>query len=125
MSKNISPEIKIKAVRYLEEGLYKTQYEEALKTFGTRNSYSKNNPDAIFMRMKDDYMKNRKLKPGYNLQIANRRTIRTRLTIIFKPNRCGGRSFPFWMKSKNIIVSCLNILSQMQVMAAAKIMKTS
>ena len=26
--------------------------------------------DATFMRMKDDYMKNGQLKPGYNLQIG-------------------------------------------------------
>src|SRR5690606_11502385 len=26
--------------------------------------------DATFMRMKDDYMKNGQLKPGYNVQIA-------------------------------------------------------
>ena len=48
----------------------KQKYEQALKTFGTRNSYSKTDPDATFMRMKDDYMKNGQLKPGYNLQIA-------------------------------------------------------
>ena len=34
---------------------------------GERNSYSKTDTDATFMRMKDDYMKNGQLKPGYNL----------------------------------------------------------
>jgi transposase len=37
---------------------------------GNRNSYSKTDPEATFMRMKDDYMKNGQLKAGYNLQIA-------------------------------------------------------
>ena len=40
------------------------------KQFGERNSYSKTDHDATFIRMKDDYMKNGQLKPGYNVQIA-------------------------------------------------------
>ena len=35
-----------------------------------RNSFSKIDNDATFMRMKDDYMKNGQLKPGYNVQIG-------------------------------------------------------
>lgn len=35
-----------------------------------RNSYSKTDTDATFMRMKDDVMRNRLLKPGYNLQLS-------------------------------------------------------
>lgn len=35
-----------------------------------RNSYSKTDHDATFMRMKDDYMRNGQLKPGYNIQHA-------------------------------------------------------
>lgn len=46
-------------------------YEESLQTMGAgRNSYSKTDPDATFMRMKDDHMGNGQLKPGYNVQIA-------------------------------------------------------
>ena len=37
---------------------------------GSRNSYSKTDSDATFMRMKDDHMKNGQLKPAYNVQIA-------------------------------------------------------
>lgn len=48
----------------------KKKYEEQLATFKGRNSYSKTDTDATFMRMKDDYMKNGQLKPGYNVQIA-------------------------------------------------------
>ena len=35
-----------------------------------RNSYSKTDPDATFMRMKEDHMRNGQLKPGYNVQIS-------------------------------------------------------
>lgn len=48
----------------------KQKYQRYFKIFGTRNSFSKTDPDATFMRMKDDYMKNGQLKPGYNVQIA-------------------------------------------------------
>ena len=37
---------------------------------GNRNSYSKTDHDATFMRMIEDAMKNGQTKPGYNLQIA-------------------------------------------------------
>jgi len=48
----------------------KQKYEKDFEIFGTRNSYSKTDEDATFMRMKDDYMQNGQLKPGYNVQIA-------------------------------------------------------
>ena len=46
------------------------EYNMHLKICGSRNSYSKTDNDATFMRMKDDYMKNGQLKPAYNLQIG-------------------------------------------------------
>lgn len=46
-------------------------YERQLSVMGKeRNSYSKTDPDATFMRMKEDHMRNGQLKPGYNVQIA-------------------------------------------------------
>ena len=48
----------------------KHKYEEALETFEGRNSYSKTDYDATFMRMKEDAMLNGQLKPGYNIQIG-------------------------------------------------------
>lgn len=45
------------------------QYGKYLDSMKTRNSMSKTDPDATFMRMKDDYMKNGQLKPAYNLQV--------------------------------------------------------
>lgn len=46
------------------------KYEEAERIFQGRNSFSKTDHDATFMCMKEDPMRNRELKPGYNLQIA-------------------------------------------------------
>lgn len=37
---------------------------------GERNSYSKTDKDATFMRMKEDHMKNGQLKPAYNIQFG-------------------------------------------------------
>jgi len=46
------------------------KYEQQEKTLGNRNSYSKTDTDATFMRMKEDHMLNGQLKPGYNWQIS-------------------------------------------------------
>lgn len=46
------------------------KYEQQLNTLGNRNSYSKTDEDAVFMRLKDDHMQNGQLKPAYNTQIS-------------------------------------------------------
>ncbi|WP_197416943.1 transposase, partial [Streptobacillus felis] len=46
------------------------KYLEQLKILGDRNSYSKTDIYATFMRSKKDYMKNGQLIPAYNVQIA-------------------------------------------------------
>ena len=48
----------------------KKKYEKAKRICGKRNSYSKTDPDATFMRMKEDHMLNGQLKPGYNVQVG-------------------------------------------------------
>lgn len=48
------------------------QYKLQVSILGDRNSYSKTDTDATFMRMKEDPMQNGQLKPGYNLQVATR-----------------------------------------------------
>lgn len=50
-----------------------------------RNSYSKTDPDATFMRMKEDHMKNGQLKPGYNLQISTENQFVTHYSIHQNP----------------------------------------
>ena len=44
------------------------EYNQKIHKCGTRNSYSKTDEDATFMRMKEDAMMNGQLKPAYNLQ---------------------------------------------------------
>ena len=46
------------------------EYSRELEVLGDRNSYSKTDPDATFMRMKEDAMLNGQLKPAYNLQLG-------------------------------------------------------
>jgi len=46
------------------------QYAKQEKILQGRNSYSKTDPGATFMRMKEDHMLNGQLKPGYNVQIS-------------------------------------------------------
>ena len=46
------------------------KYEKHVKILGNRNSFSKTDNDATFMRMKDDPMMNGQLKAGYNVQIG-------------------------------------------------------
>jgi transposase len=46
------------------------KYEEQERKLAGRNSYSKTDSDATFMRMKEDHMRNGQLKPGYNIQLG-------------------------------------------------------
>lgn len=46
-------------------------YQKHLRILGVRNSYSKTDHDATFMRMKEDHMLNGQLKPAYNIQFAS------------------------------------------------------
>ena len=47
------------------------EYKEHFEIMGKgRNSYSKTDLEATFMRMKEDHMLNGQLKPAYNVQIA-------------------------------------------------------
>ena len=47
------------------------KYEQQQKVMGEgRTNYSKTDPDATFMRMKEDHMLNGQLKPAYNIQIS-------------------------------------------------------
>ena len=46
------------------------QYIADIHICGDRNSYSRTDHDATFMHMKEDYMRNGQLKPGYNVNVA-------------------------------------------------------
>ena len=61
------------------------RYKEQLETMGSRNSYSRTDPDATFMRMKEDAMLNGQLKPGYNVQISTENQFITNFGIYQRP----------------------------------------
>lgn len=57
------------------------KYEQQLQKLGNRNSYSKTDEDATFMRLKDDHMQNGQLKPAYNTQISTEEQFITHYSI--------------------------------------------
>lgn len=61
------------------------RYRGQLETMGPHNSYSKTDPDATFMRMKEDAMLNGQLKPGYNVQISTENQFITNFGIYQRP----------------------------------------
>lgn len=61
------------------------RYKEQIATMGSRNSYSKTDPEATFMRMKEDAMLNGQLKPGYNVQISTENQFITNFGIYQRP----------------------------------------
>ena len=73
-------------IKQLEEHLDKLrEYDNHLTAMGERNSYSKTDPDATFMRMKEDAMNNGQTKPGYNLQIATENQFITNFALYPNP----------------------------------------
>lgn len=65
------------------------EYENKLETLGERNSYSKTDPDATFMRMKEESMNNGQTKPGYNIQISTENQFITNYGIYWRPTDQG------------------------------------
>lgn len=61
------------------------EYDKHLDTLRNRNSYSKTDKDATFMRMKEDAMRNGQTKPGYNLQIATEGQFITDFSLFSNP----------------------------------------
>ena len=66
-NKTLKKQIKQLEAEYLPK---LAKYEEQERLLAGRNSYSKTDPDATFMRTKDDHMKNGQLKPCYNWQFG-------------------------------------------------------
>lgn len=78
LSGNEKASSKAKAkLRYIKQNFEKNlqKYQEQEAIMGNRNSYSKTDTDATFMRMKEDHMQNGQLKPGYNAQISTENQI--------------------------------------------------
>lgn len=62
------------------------EYEDKLETLGKRNSYSRTDPDATFMRIKEDAMNNGQTKPRYNIQISTEEQFITNYGIFSSTN---------------------------------------
>lgn len=62
-----------------------SEYNGRLEQIGDRNSMSKTDPDATFMRMKEDAMNNGQTKPGYNLQISTENQFLTDFALFPNP----------------------------------------
>jgi transposase len=77
---------KEKQVKELEKQAEKlAEYDNHLQTLEERNSYSKTDPSATFMRMKEDAMNNGQTKPGYNLQIGTENQFITDFSLFPNP----------------------------------------
>jgi len=89
--KGLSDKNMRKAVKKVkEESVAKMkEYEDKLDTLGERNSYSKTDPDATFMHMKEDAMNNGQTKPGYNIQISTENQFITNFTLSWRPTDWG------------------------------------
>lgn len=75
-----------KQIKQIEEHKAKLmEYDEKLEKLEDRNSYSKTDPSATFMRMKEDAMRNGQTKPGYNLQIATNQQFITNFGLFYNP----------------------------------------
>lgn len=73
------------------------EYERKEELLAGRNSYSKTDTDATFMRMKEDHMMNGQLKPGYNMQISTNNQIIVNYDSF--PNPTDTRTLPEHVKS--------------------------
>lgn len=74
IDKNPKATAKAKAkLRYVQKNFPQNldKYQKQEEILAGRGSYSKTDPDATFMRMKDDHMQNGQLKPGYNVQVSS------------------------------------------------------
>lgn len=57
------------------------RYNRQMSKFEGRNSYSKTDKDATFMRLKEDHMRNSQLKPAYNIQYSTESHFITNFTL--------------------------------------------
>lgn len=78
--------LKKRQVKELEKHRDKLEeYDSRLEQIAERNSMSKTDTSATFMRMKEDAMNNGQTKPGYNLQIASENQFITNFGIFNNP----------------------------------------
>lgn len=76
----------LEQIKQLEQQRDKlSEYDDKLEQMGDRNSMSKTDTDATFMRMKEDAMNNGQTKPGYNLQLATENQFITDFALMPNP----------------------------------------
>jgi transposase len=88
LSGNDKASSKAKAkLRYIKNNFVANleKYEQQEAILGERNSYSKTDTGATFMRMKEDHMQNGQLKPAYNAQISTENQIIVNYTVHQNP----------------------------------------
>lgn len=70
--KEVEPKVKQKLNKAKKEFPERvSKYQDQQKRIGThRNSMSKTDPDATFMRLKEEHLQSGQLKPGYNVQFS-------------------------------------------------------
>ena len=79
---NVDPKIKSKVARARKNWPSAVErYNNHKQVLQNRNSYSKTDPDATFMRMKEDHFGKIQPKPGYNVQISTQNQIITNYSI--------------------------------------------
>lgn len=74
-------------------------HQQRLAICGIRNSYSKTDTDATFMRVKEDSMRNGQLKPAFNLQIATSNQFILNYDVYQNPTDT--RTFPTFIEKMN------------------------
>jgi transposase len=99
------------------------KYESQLETLTGCNSFSKTDPDATFMRMKEDHMKNGQLKPAYNVQISTEKQFLTNFSLHQRPvtRRPSSR---ICNNSTNSMANDQTLLLRTPAMAASKTIST-
>ena len=83
---NVNKKVRAKLgyiTRHFPANIAKYEQQEAI--LGERNSFSKTDKEATFMRMKEDHMRNGQLKPGYNVQISTSNQFIVNYTIHHNP----------------------------------------
>ena len=88
LSGNDKASSKAKAkLRYIKNNFVANleKYDRQEAILGNRNSYSKTDTEATFMRMKEDHMQNGQLKPAYNTQISTENQIIVNYTMHQNP----------------------------------------
>jgi transposase len=111
-----------RSIEKLEEYLNKLKgYTQKLYICGSRNSYSKTDKDATFMRMKEDAMGNGQLKAGYNIQHGVDSEYIVWLTAGDQPTDTN-TLIPFLKSMEQFLNLNIEKLLQMLVMKAKRIM---